>query len=141
MFRKMTFMLTLASALHPLGLPFSTALPTGVLDMATEVRAHDDRFIAYGDVTPDSSWLVLGARSWTQSEALTAARHEVDALGLADGARLLVVGAATDAVTLLAILALPLVVRGSVVLLTDPGVGSAAVADAERCDAVVNSNH
>jgi uncharacterized protein (TIGR03089 family) len=136
--------LTLASALHPFGLPFTVPLPAGVLDAALEVRVHGDRFTAYDDVTGGSSWLRIGDRAWTQSAALEDAAGLAASLGLTSGGRLLCTRA-LDEVSALALLAVPLAVGGSVVLLDATSAdgsllddaGIAAVADRERCDAVL----
>jgi uncharacterized protein (TIGR03089 family) len=130
--------LTLATALHPLGMPFDpgTALPTGILDAAVEVRAHGDRFVAYDDVDAGTTWIEVAGRSFTQSEALAAADRLAVALGLPEGGRLMVAGTHLDERAALALVAVPLAVRGSVVLLTD-GSAAARAAAAERCDAVL----
>ena len=62
--------LALATALHPFGCRFSSPLPAGLLDAATEVRAHGDRFTPYAEVPGESPWLVLGEGSRTQTQAL-----------------------------------------------------------------------
>jgi uncharacterized protein (TIGR03089 family) len=127
---------TLATSLHPLGLPFLTTLPPGVLDAATEVRAHGDRFTARADVSGASPWLRLGGRTWTQAQALEDAARLAGTLGLAQGKRLLC-ARALDEVSVLALLAVPLAVAGAVVLLGDPAADVDAVAARERCDAIL----
>lgn len=132
--------ITLATSLHPFGLPFTVPLPTGVLDAALEVRVHGDRFTPYDDVTGDSPWLRLGDRTWTQSAALEDAAVLASSLGLMSGGRLLCTRG-LDEVSALALLAVPLTVGGSVVLLDATGLdaaGIAAVAERERCDAVLS---
>lgn len=131
--------LTLASSLHPFGMPFTAPLPAGVLDAATEVRMHGDRFTPYGDVVPTTQWLTVDDTSWTQSAALEAAAALADVLGLTPGGRLLVAATGIDPQIALALVALPLVLRGSVVLLTDPTASTDALAASERCDAVLNA--
>jgi uncharacterized protein (TIGR03089 family) len=131
--------LTLASSLHPFGMPFTTPLPVGVLDAAVEVRSHGDHFASYGDVVPSTGWLTLGGARWTHAEALDGAASLAVELGLGTGGRLLVAAADVDARTLLALLAVPLVVRGSVVLLTDAAADPGQVAAAERCQAVLGA--
>ena len=138
--------LTLASALHPFGLPFTTPLPAGVLDAALEVRVHGDRFTAYDDVTGGSSWLRTGGspRLWTQAAALEDAAALASSLGLRGGGRLLC-ARALDEVSMLALLAVPLAVGGSVVLLDAAAADGSgpdddeisAVAAREHCDAVL----
>jgi uncharacterized protein (TIGR03089 family) len=131
--------LSLASSLHPFGMPFTAPLPAGVLDAATEVRMHGDRFTPYGDVVPTTSWLTVDDTSWTQSEALDAAAALADGLGLTTGGRLLVAATGIDAETVLALVAVPLSLHGSVVLLSDPTASTDALAASERCDAVLRA--
>ena len=131
--------LTLASSLHPFGLPFTTPLPPDVLDASLEVRVHGDRFTPYDDVTGGSPWLRLGDRTWTQSEALGDAAALASLLGLTSGGRVLC-SRTLDHVSVLALLAVPLAVGGSVVLLDAAGLDElaiAAIAERERCEAVL----
>jgi hypothetical protein len=107
-----------------------------VLDAATEVRAHGDRFTARADVSGASPWLRLGGRTWTQAQALEDAARLAGTLGLAQGKRLLC-ARALDEVSVLALLAVPLAVAGAVVLLGDPAADVDAVAARERCDAIL----
>jgi uncharacterized protein (TIGR03089 family) len=127
--------LALATALHPLGMPFTTPLPPDLLDAAVEVRAHGDRFTPYAVVLGTSPWISVGPRTWTQTEALADAAAIAERIGLRDGGRLLCGVTADDA--WLATLAVPLAVAGSVVLLADPSADVDAVAERERCDAIL----
>lgn len=128
--------LALATALHPFGLPFADPLPPGLLDAAVEVRAHGDRFTAYDEVPGDATWIVAGDRVWTQTAALADAAALASSVGLPAGGRLLCdVTTARDAV--LAMLAVPLAVGGSVLLLADPDADADDVAARERCAAVL----
>lgn len=127
--------LTLATALHPLGMPFPEPLPSGVLDAAVEVRAHGDRFTASHRVVADDPWLRYGDRTWTQDEALAEAAEIAASLGAAPGSRVLVTAPIPAA--LLALVALPLAADVAVVLLADPGADVAAVAEREGCAAVL----
>jgi uncharacterized protein (TIGR03089 family) len=129
--------LTLATSLHPFGMPFTTPLPSGVLDAATEVRMHGDRFAPYDDVLPSTPWLEADGSAWTQRAALEAATGLAADLGLVAGGRLLVAATEVDAATVLTLAALPLALPGSVVLLTDPAAAPDRVAAGERCDAVL----
>jgi len=128
--------LTLATALHPFGMPFTTPLPQGILDVALEVRAHGDRFSPYEVMTGDEPWLRSLNRTWTQSEALQQAHDLADHVGLPTGGRLLCVRELDD-MSLLAMLAVPLVVGGSVVVLTDPKADIDDIALRERCEAIL----
>ena len=127
--------LTLATALHPLGMPFREPLPAGVLDAAVEVRAHGDRFTAYRPATGDDVWLRHAGRTLTQSEALAEAGRLAASIGAVPGSRVLVTAALPEA--LLALLALPLAADVAVVLLADPAADAAAVAEREGCASVL----
>lgn len=131
--------LALATALHPFGMPFTTALPAGLLDAATEVRAHGDRFTPSTGVTAVTAatpWIRTVGGVLDQAEALDAARDLAHAVGLAPGGRLLCARQLDDT-SVLALLALPLAVTGSVVLLVDTESDPDAVAARERCDAIL----
>jgi len=128
--------LALATSLHPFGMPFATPLPAGLLDAAVEVRAHGDRFTPYETVSGDTDWLAFDGRVLTQVQALMEGASIAERVGLRGGGRLLCdVTTSTEAV--LAMLAVPLAVAGSVVLVADPGSDLDAVAAHERCDAVL----
>lgn len=131
--------LVLATSLHPLGMPSTEPWPPGVLDAAVEVRAHGDRFTAYAPPAPQTPWLVDGDWAWTHAQALDAMHDYAAGLGLPTGARVLLraTGATTDYRTAGALLALPLVLDGSVVLVTDPDLDVDAAARAEHCDAAL----
>ncbi len=136
---------TLATALHPLGMPFREPLPAGVLDAAVEVRAHGDRFVAYAPPTSSTPWLMSGSvpgsgAGLTQGDALEAAQEMSTRIGSTAGARVLVRvgGDPVDVRAALALVALPLLVDGSVVLLADLDADVAAVVAGERCDAVLD---
>jgi uncharacterized protein (TIGR03089 family) len=129
--------LTLASSLHPFGMPFAAPLPPGVLDAAVEVRAHGDRFTPYHRVSADDAWLRAGGAEWTQGQALDAGRALAERIGAGAGSRVLLAPGAAVEDAALALLALPLAVDGAVVLLTDPAADAGRVAEQERCDAVL----
>lgn len=132
--------LTLATALHPLGMPFREPLPAGVLDVATEVRAHPDFFARYDVIDPGTLWLRVGGTSLTQDQALGDAWALADAHGVTAGSRVLVtmpMSGGSAARAALALLALPLAADVAVVLLTDLEADPAAVAAREGCDVVL----
>jgi uncharacterized protein (TIGR03089 family) len=131
---------TLAVSLHPFGLPSAVPLPAGVLDAAIEVRAHGDRFVAYDPPSPASTWLVDGDWTWTHAEGLDAGRELAQGFGVPDGGRVLVraTGPTCGYRFAAAVLAMPLAIDGSVVLVTDPAADLDAVATAERCDAALD---
>jgi uncharacterized protein (TIGR03089 family) len=132
--------LTLATSLHPFGMPFTEPLPDGVLDAAVEVRAHGDSFAAYAPPGPTTAWLVDGDWEWTQAEALDAMSDLASGLGLPPAGRILVraTGSRTDYRAAGALVALPLATGGSVALLTDASADVDTVAAAERCDAALD---
>jgi uncharacterized protein (TIGR03089 family) len=132
--------LTLATALHPLGMPFREPLPAGVLDVATEVRGHPDFFARYDVIDPESPWLRIGPTRLTQAEALDEAAELAASLHVQPRSRVLVttpLSGASAARAALAMLALPLVHDVAVVLLTDRDADLAAVAAREGCDVVL----
>lgn len=129
--------LMLATALHPLGMPFAAPLPPGVLDAAVEVRSHGDRFTPAYAVAPDDPWLRTSGEALTHAQALDAAHELGTAHGAAAGSRVLCPSSASPLTVALALLALPLALDAAVVLLEDAGADVAAVADRERCDVVL----
>lgn len=133
--------LTLASSLHPLGMPYAGALPSGVLDAAVEVRAHGDRFSAYAPPTGATPWLVQDGDRIDHRAALVRGRDLGARCGAGTGARVLVLAApegVLDASAALALVAMPLALEGSVVLVVDPGADLERVRERERCDAVLD---
>jgi len=128
--------LALATALHPFGMPFDVPLASGLLDAAVEVRAHGDRFTPHDEVLGSAEWLVAGDRSWTQASALAEAASLARDAGLRAGGRLLC-DVTVSAHAVLAMLAVPLAVGGSVVLVADPQADREDVAARERCDVVL----
>jgi uncharacterized protein (TIGR03089 family) len=130
--------LTLATSLHPLGMPFTTPLPVGVLDAAMEVRAHGDRFIAYDPPRGDTPWFVDGDRESTQQQSLENGVVAARGLDLRDRGRLLVRSTQARASYgfVLAALAIPLAIDAGVVLVTDATADIDELAEREHCDAV-----
>ena len=129
--------ITLATSLHPLGMPFTTPLPTGLQDAAVEVRAHGDRFSPSYPVRADDPWLTLGTTTLTHAEALDAARALAASLGVEAGGRLLV-ARPLDRDSLLALVALPLAVGAAVVVLADPASDPDTVRAREGTTAVLS---
>jgi uncharacterized protein (TIGR03089 family) len=132
--------ITLATSLHPLGMPFREPLPPGVLDVATEVRAHPDFFARYDVIDPGSPWLRVGSTRLSQEAALDTAvelavEHDVQARSRVLVTTPLSGGSAVRAA--LSLLALPLAYDVAVVLLTDPDADPAVVAAREGCDVVL----
>ena len=131
--------LTLAVSLHPLGMPLAATPTPGVLDAAVEVRSQGDRFAAYTPPHADSPWIVCGDWEWTHREALAAARELAQGYGIDQGSRVLVATTSRviDQRFAAAVLALPMALAGSVVLVTDTALDLESVARQERCDAAV----
>lgn len=112
---------------HPFGLPPEEPLPEGVGEAAVEVRAHGDVFVPYPEPGPDDLALQVGPDALTAAEVTDQAAALATQAGLATGGRLLTVRPATDLTGVLALLAVPLAVDGSVVI--------AVEADLERLHA------
>ena len=117
-------------------MPPTSPPPPGVLDASVETRRHGDVFLAYAPAGPHDTWLVCGDWSWTQSQALAAAAELASGFGVGVGHRVLVRTSSThvDQRFLAAVVAMPIVTDGSVVLLTDPDADASDVASRERCE-------
>ena len=108
---------TVAVSLDPLGLPERPSPPPPVLDHATEVRLHGDSFVPAPWPSPrDPAVRWPGGAVWSQEDVLAQAREAATRVGLADGGRLLTVADPAWPDGLLALLAVPLVVGGSVLV-------------------------
>ncbi len=128
---------TLAVSLRPFGMPFDAALPPGVLDHALEARAHGDVFTPGPDATADDVALVLpDGTALSQRETLTAARELAERSGLPVGGRLLTARGPDTADGLLAALAVPIAVSGSVVLVAagDPATAVSRLSEVARTE-------
>ncbi|HET8969797.1 MAG TPA: TIGR03089 family protein [Candidatus Nanopelagicales bacterium] len=103
---------------HPFGLPSAEPLPAGVLEAATEVRAHSDDFTPYAAPGGADPALRVGGDALTNAEVMAAATAVAARLGLTAG-RLLTTGVTDGAdsrAAVLALLAVPLAVGASVVI-------------------------
>jgi len=112
-----------ATALHPLGARFAGALPVGVTDFGGEVLAMPDAFTPHLPVTDDALAYVDPAGPIVQAGLVELAAARATSLGLGEGGRLL---STTDPTTLegaLTTVLAPLVVGGSLVLLSNPDPG------------------
>jgi len=127
--------LALATALHPLGMPFAAPLPAGLLDSAVEVRMHGDVFVP-GPVDTEGPWIRTHEAARSQHETIEGALSLGAAFGIRPGSRVLCARPAHDDLGSLALLALPLACDAAVVL-ADAGADLDAVAAAERCDVVL----
>ena len=107
----------LACSLRPLGQGFTTVLPEGWLDFATEVPPQPDALLMPQVVTETDSALVEPTGRLTHADLVRRGRTSAAAIGLAPGGRLLTdLNPATASDIAVALLA-PLVTGSSVVLL------------------------
>lgn len=122
--------------LDPWGRPFDAPLPSGVIDHAAAARAQGDRFDAVPASRDSASPAVRlpGGRLLTNADVVAAARSLGGDVGLGAGGRLLTTADPTDLPGLLAVMAVPAAVQGSVVLCADPARAD-AVAAVERATA------
>lgn len=104
---------------HPFGLPSPDPLPAGVLEAAVEVRAHGDVFVPYAEPDDDDPALQVAAAELSAADVMDHAATLATALGLTRGGRLLTSRPAVDLTGVLALLAVPLAVAGSVVIAVD----------------------
>jgi uncharacterized protein (TIGR03089 family) len=124
-----------ALSLRPLGGPFTTPLPAGVLDYAIEVPVYPDHFVALSTPRPADP----GLGDETLAALVSATRARADSLGLSDSARVLV---PTDdlSTAIRNALLLPLTVGGSAALVrNEDRSGRAARVEAERVTNVVSA--
>jgi uncharacterized protein (TIGR03089 family) len=103
-----------ALALRPLGAPFAEPLPPSVVDYAVEVPQYGDRFTPYAQV--DGNTKAWTDPPHTQAGVLRAAQDQVAAVGVPDGARILVTRHRLDLDFVVDTLLVPLVTGGSAVL-------------------------
>ena len=111
----------MAVSLLPMAMPFRTPLPPGADDYCLEVRSAPDRFSPSWPVAPDDVLLRLPDGDLTHAQALAAARHLCTAYGLGEGARVLVDDRVDPVQRWLLGLVVPLLLGGSVVLVTGVG--------------------
>jgi uncharacterized protein (TIGR03089 family) len=102
-----------AIALPALAMAVEADLPPGVLDGASEVRAHGDVFVPFVVPVPADPALVTPSGTLSHGDLLAAAGRAADRAGLPPGVRLLADAAPQDVVP--SVLA-PLARGGSVVL-------------------------
>nr|CAA9337145.1 MAG: hypothetical protein AVDCRST_MAG46-1762 [uncultured Nocardioidaceae bacterium] len=112
-----------ATALHPLGARFAATLPVGVTDFGGEVLAMPDAFAPHDPVTADALAYLDAAGPVVHAGLVELAAARATSLGLGEGGRLL---STTDPTTLegaLTTVLAPLVVSGSLVLVSNPDPG------------------
>jgi uncharacterized protein (TIGR03089 family) len=119
-----------ALALRPLGAPFREPLPAGVMDYAVEVPQYGDRFTPYVPVDGN-------AKAWTdpphtQAGLLRAAQDQAAAVGVPDGARVLVTRDRLNLDFVVDTLLVPLVTGGSAVLVRNAAPDQSARRTQER---------
>lgn len=120
-------------SLHPFGLPLTTDLPAGAVDVTLAVRQQPDAYL-FEPPSPTDEALRLDGPPLTQEQALDAAADLARRWGLAAGGRLLVRAGLREDEAWLAVLAVPLVADASVVLLGD-GPVTPALVERERVTA------
>jgi len=118
--------------LAPLGGRSRVPVPAGGLDVGAEVLGQPDILVAYDPPGPASA----ATEDHDHAGLLAAARHRADVLGLGAGARLATDLGPCDGDGLVDTVLAPLVVGGSLVLLTTP---DPAVLTAERPDVLAGS--
>lgn len=102
-----------ACSLHPLGLGFDTALPSGTIDYGIEVRAQPDSFSAPWPSADDRAWIAdAGDTALTQTDLLNVLDASIT------GGRRLIVPETTDGpwTTVVRTLLTPVLTDGSVVI-------------------------
>jgi uncharacterized protein (TIGR03089 family) len=124
-------------SLHPLGLPEGD-IPTGGIDLAREVRAHSDVFVAFSSPDPQAPWLAFADDELTQIQAIDEAITLAEAIGLERGGRLLISGDLTRN-SVLALSALPLAYGASIVMCADSDVDQEVIARSEHCTATIRT--
>jgi uncharacterized protein (TIGR03089 family) len=108
----------MACSLRPLAMPFSEPLPAGAEDYCLEVRSYGDRFTPVSRPSPrDVAWR-LADGDLAGADVLAQAVRLAEQVGLAPGGRLPTTRAPLDLDGLLAVLAVPIAVGGSVVLVS-----------------------
>ena len=127
-----------ALSLRPLGGPFVEPLPAGVLDYAREVAGYGDRFTGPAPGAGAPALLEPSGAAQSHADLVDRGRGLADRWGLGPGGRLLVAGPLGAVDEVLAAAVVPLVVGGSVVLVSHPDPSrSAARAEQERVTAAV----
>jgi uncharacterized protein (TIGR03089 family) len=125
-----------AVSLHPFGLPISSALPAGIDDATVPIRSQPDAYL-FDPPLAEYSALTWEGVMRTQDEVWEHAAGLASAWGLGTGGRLLVTDDldALDAWT--AVLAVPLLTGGSVVLAVGE-IDTETITAAERITAVAS---
>jgi uncharacterized protein (TIGR03089 family) len=113
-----------ATALHPLGAAFSDALPVGVTDFGAEVLAMPDGFVPRFPVPADAVAYDDPAGPVSQAGLLELGSARATSLGLGEHGRLLSTTSASTLEGALTTVVAPLVVSGSLVLVSNPHPGA-----------------
>lgn len=119
-----------ALSLRPLGGRFRAELPTGVVDYAVEVPSYPDRMVVMEPPEPSDPAFTRAGVTQTLSGVIERATDRAAAIGATAGDRLLV-GTDDPAAAIVDAFVVPLVVRGSAVLVRneDPARRDARVAE------------
>lgn len=111
-------------SLEPFGLPSREPVPSGVIEHAVAARAYPDVFVPHAEPADTESLLRSRGVTLTAGEVMAAASTMAVERALSPGARCLVLPEDPDRD--LAMLALPLALGGSSVLVRHPDAGSLA---------------
>lgn len=109
-----------ALSLRPLGGPFTTPLPPGVIDYGAEVLTYGDVFSPYGSTDPEQPLLATGDELQDGMQLVSSALERAEQLGLGEGARVLTDANPVGPKGYLDALLSPLARNGSVVLVRNP---------------------
>jgi len=93
---------------------------SGALDSGAEVLGHPDHLVPYEAALPTSAALLTASAILDQRSVLASGRTAAERIGLGSGDRLLTDASPVTAAGLVEVVLAPLVVAGSVVLLTGP---------------------
>jgi len=130
---------TVAVSRHPFGLPITRELPPDVSDATLDVRSQPDALM-FESTDGQAPALRAEGSGLSQSDVLDAARTLAEGWGLAAGGRLLVPADIAGIPALLAALAVPLVMEGSIVIVrsSDTSKDQAVIVAAERVTAIAS---
>lgn len=118
---------------HPFGFPDTDPLPPGTAEAAAELRAASDVFSPYAEPALDDVALRVDEDEWTHRDLTAAAARTAADHGVRPGSRMLVAADELSADLVPLLLALPLLVAGSLVL-APPSEDLEAITTTERID-------
>lgn len=120
-------------SLHPFGLPLTSALPDGAVDVTIAVRQQPDSYL-FDPPGPGYAALRIAGRTMTQADAFGLAADSARSWGVGPGGTLLVPEDLESVDAWLAVLGVPLAADASVVLVAG-GAPSDALRERERVTA------